>query len=174
MNVLDYIILAAFAIGLILGLIKGFVKQILAIAGVILISTLTAVLCPYVQNWLTDLIANEGTRNVVALIVTVVGLLVIYLVIGLLVGKLLSKFKTISLINRIIGGVVALVTVYLSVAVIMALFNNTGDGFFTLLKNTGVGKAFKESWFANNLYKNNFFGKWLIQGIAQKLMNSVS
>lgn len=173
MNLLDYIILAAFIIGLIMGLIKGFVKQILAIVGVILISTLTAVISPYVQNWFVNLIPDENTRKVVALIATVIILFVAYLVISLLVNKLLSKFKTVNAINRLIGGLVAIITVYLSVSVIMALFNDTSDDFFAIIKSTGVGRAFEESWFANHLYSNNFFGKWLVKGIAERLANSI-
>lgn len=170
MNILDYIILALFAGSVVLGIIKGFIKQALAAVGILTIAPLTAAISPIVQGWFASLIDNENTRTVIAMIATAVLLVLVFSVLGAVLQKLLTKIRIVGVLNRVLGGLIGLASVYFSCAVIIALINGTNEGFLPLTKRL-VGDVFAESWFANNLYKNNFFGKWIVEGIAQKLLS---
>lgn len=173
MNVLDYIILIIAVTSVVFGILKGIIKQVLAIVGVIFVATLTATVAPYVQNWFANTSMSENTRTVVAMIATVLLLAGVYAIVAKLVENLLKKFNIVKILDRILGGVLGFVTVYLFFAVVFALFNSTGDGFMPLLKSW-IGDTFSESWMAQNIYANNPFGNWIIVDIAQKLIEGMT
>ena len=172
MNYIDYIFIAIAVVGLVVGLWKGLIKQVLGIVGVIVVAALTATVEPYVQNWLVNTSMSEGTRNVVAMLGAVVLLSVAYSLLALLIGKLLKKVKIINALDRILGAVVGVATVYFVFAVVFALFTNTGDSFLPLLKSK-LGDSITNSWVVTHIYKNNFFGKWIINDIAHKLIDGL-
>ena len=172
MNVLDYIILALFAIGLIVGIFKGFIKQILTVVGIFVVVTLTATVTPFVQNWLVDLIESESTRAVVAMIASVILIAAVYALMALLIRHLLKKVKIIKVLDRLLGGLIGLVVVYMVFSVIFALITSTSDTFMMATKNL-LGETFEESWFGTHIYANNFFGEWVIRDIAEKILNSL-
>ena len=172
MNVLDYIILALFIASTVYGLFKGLIKQALTIVGVIVVATLTATVAPYVQSWMTNLIADENTRAVVAMIAAAALLIVGYTLLALLVRRLLHKVKVNKVVDKLLGGLIGFAVVYFVFAVLFALFNDTAETFMPLLKGW-LGDSFRNSWFSNHVYANNFFGHWIINDIAQKLINNL-
>ena len=172
MNVLDYIIIALFVASTVYGLFKGLIKQALTIVGVIVVAMLTATVAPYVQSWLAGVIADENTRTVVAMIASVVLLVAAYSLLALIVQRLLKKVKVINVVDRLLGGLIGFAVVYFVFAVIFALLNDTAETFMPLLKGW-LGDSFKNSWFATHIYSNNFFGHWIINGIAEKLINNL-
>ena len=171
MNVLDYVILAILAISMIVGFTKGLLKQLLTVAGIIVVALLTATVAPIVQSWLVNVIPSEGTRAAVAMFAAVILLAVAYGVLAWLLGKILKKVKLIKALDKILGGVMGIAVVYLVFAVIFALFLDTGDGFLPTLKGWLKG-SIENSWFNAHIYNKNFFGDWVINGIAQKLIES--
>lgn len=171
MNVFDYIILAILAISMIIGFVKGFLKQLLAVAGIVVVAMLTATVSPFVQNWLVGIIPNDGVRTAVAMFATLILLSVVYGVLAWLLGKLLKKINIVKFLDVIFGGIIAIAVVYLAFAVIFAVILNTGEGFLPHLKSW-IGDSLKNSWFNEHIYKNNFFGDWIINDIAQKLIQS--
>ncbi len=173
MNVIDIIFLITMVLCVVVGIFKGLVRQILTILGIITVASLTATFAPYVQGWFANVIASEGTRNVIAMIVAALLIAVVYALVAILVTRILRKIKIFKLLDKLLGGVLGFVVVYLVFAVIFALFNDTGAEFMSLLKKV-AGKSFAESWVGNHIYANNFFGRWIIVDIAQKLLNSVS
>lgn len=173
MNAIDIVFIVALALCVVLGIFKGVIKQALTILGIFTVATLTATVAPYVQGWFANLIADENTRSVIAMIIAALLLAVVYALVALLVTKLLKKLKIIGVLDRILGGVLGFAVTYMLFAVVFALFNDTGEGFMPLLKGA-VGGAFKESWVANHIYANNFFGRWVVVGIAQKLLDSLT
>ena len=173
MNTLDYVIFVALAVCLVIGFIKGFIKQLLAVGGVIVITTLTATVTPYVDNWIAPYIASEGTRAAVAMFGAVILLAVAYSLVGWLIGRILKKISIIKALDKILGGVVGVVAVYLIFAVVFALLTQTGDMF--LAKITAMlGDSIATSWFNTHVYSNNFFGNWVINGIWEKLSESLN
>ena len=171
MNVLDYIILALLAVSMIIGFVKGFIKQVLTVAGIIVVALLTATVSPWVQSWFTGVIESEGTRAAVAMFATVILLAVGYGVLAWLVTKLLKRIRIIKVLDRVLGGVMGIAVVYLVFAVVFALFTQTGEGFLPKLKEW-LGESIQNSWFNNHIYNHNFFGDWVINGIAEKLIQS--
>ena len=173
MNYIDYIIFAILAISLVVGFFKGLIKQLLMVGGIIVVALLTATVSPFVQNWLAGIIAAEGTRAAVAMFATVILLSVVYGLLAWLVGKLLKKITLIKALDKILGGVMGIAVVYLVFAVIFGLFTMTGEGFLPALKGW-IGEPIQNSWFNAHIYNNNFFGKWVIEGIAQKLIDNLA
>ena len=173
MNTLDYVIFVALAVCLVIGFIKGFIKQLLAVGGVIVITTLTATVTPYVDNWIAPYIASEGTRAAVAMFGAVILLAVAYSLIGWLIGRILKKISIIKALDKILGGVVGVVAVYLIFAVVFALLTQTGDMFLPKIKAM-LGDSIATSWFNTHVYSNNFFGNWVINGIWEKLSESLN
>ena len=173
MNILDYVILGVLAIGMIIGLVKGLIKQLLTVGGIVVVALLTATVSPFVQNWLSGVIAAEGTRAAVAMFASVVLIAVVYGVIAWLISKALKKVKIIKALDKILGGVVSIVVVYLVFAVIFGVFTMTGEEFLPKLKSL-LGDQIENSWFAQKIYgvDVNFFGKWVVEGIAEKLIQS--
>lgn len=173
MNVLDFIVLILAAAGFLIGIFKGIIKQVLTIIGIFVVSTLTATVTPYVQNWLTNTSMSQNTQTVVAMIASVLLLGVAYALVAVLLVKLLHNITIIKVLDRVIGGVLGFAAVYLSFAVIFALFNSTADWFMPMLKSL-LGDTFRDSWVAQHLFAKNPFGNWVVVSIAQKLLEKLA
>ena len=174
MNIIDYVILGLLAISMIVGFFKGLLKQLLTVAGIIVVAMLTATVSPYVQNWFVNVIESDSVRTIVAMIATVILLAVVYGILAWLLGKLLKKIRFIKVLDKILGGVMGIAIVYLIFAVVYAIFNQTSAEFMQSIKQSGFGEKVYSSWFNTNIYggDSNFFGNWII-GIAQDLLDKV-
>ena len=172
MNVLDYVIFAMLAISLIVGLIKGFIKQILTVVGVIVVPTLTATATPYMQTWLGGFEQLANISAPLAMFATLVIVALVYALVAWLIGKLLKKIKIIKALDKILGGLMGIVVVYLVFAVFFGVFSYTNEEFLPTIRGW-LGDSLETSWFGTNIYSNNFFGEWVILGIWQKLIDSL-
>ena len=172
MNILDYVIIAIFAISAIIGFIKGFIKQMLTIVGVIVVATLTATVQPYVQSWLVNVIASDGTRAIVSMIAAAILLIVAYTILALIIRRLLKKVKIIKVVDKLLGGLIGLAVPYFIFAVVIALLVDTGENFLPTIKGW-LNDSLQSSWIVTKVYANNFFGDWIINGIAEKLINNL-
>ena len=172
MNILDYVIIAIFVIGTVIGVFKGFIKQLLTIVGVIVVATLTATIEPFVQSWFTKVIASENARSIVALIVTVILLIVAYGLFALLIQRVLKNITIIKVVDRILGGLIGFAVVYFVLAVVVAVFLNTSETFMPTIKGWLSGH-FQNSWIVTKIYGKNFFGDWIINDIARKLIDKL-
>lgn len=173
MNVLDYIILLLLVAGVVRGLFKGLLKQVLTVASILVVVLLTATFTPYTQKWLSSVIENENTRSVIAMLTAALLLGIACALVSALIRRLLTSVSVLKTADRLLGGVLGLAVVYMIFAVLFSLFNSTGEEFLPLLKRV-VGETFATSWFANTIYANNFFGDWVVVGIAQKMLDSIS
>lgn len=173
MTVLDFVILAILAISMIIGFFKGLLKQVLTLVGIIVVALLTATFSPMVQSWFVKLIENDNVRVAVAMFATLIILSVVYGVIAWLIGKLLKKVTIIKILDKILGGLMGILVVYFVFAVIFAVFLDTNPNFLKNLKNL-LGDSFENGWFGQHIYGGgkNFFGNWVIQRIAQKLIDA--
>lgn len=173
MNFIDIIFLIIMAACVVTGAFKGIITQAFTIIGIIVVATLTATVAPYVQNWLANAIPNENLRNVLSMVLAAVIIAAVYGVVAVLLKRVLKKVEVIGVLDHVLGAVMGFVVVYLGFAVIFALFNETAETFMPGLKKL-VGDKFAGSWVGQHLYANNFFGRWIIVGIAQKLMQSIT
>ncbi len=167
MNIVDYIVLGCMAVALVVGILKGFLKQIFAVVGVFVVAIGTSYLSPYPEQWLASVIENDSTRSLVALIATFIVLALVYGMVTALISKLVNKVHVLGTVNRILGAVLAVAVVYLVFAVIIGFLLGTSETFLPNIKKL-AHDAFAESWVANNIYKNNFFGDWLVQLLGEK------
>ena len=174
MNNIDYVILVLLAVSLVIGFLKGFIKQLLAVGGIIVITLFTATVTPYVDTWLAPYIVSDGTRAAVAMFGAIILISLVYALIGLIIRKLLKKISIIKALDKVLGGVVGVVIVYLIFAVVFALLTQTGDIFLPNVK-AALGEKIEASWFAQNVYAEgkNFFGEWVVNGIFEKLTEAM-
>ena len=172
MTLLDYIVAGLSVFLLIRGLFKGFLGQLFGVIGVVFVAVATANLYVFPVKWMETLIADSSTRQFVALIATGVVLFFVYKLITLLLTKLITKNKGLGVLNRIIGMLLGIFIVYGVMAIVVSLLFNTADSFMPLIKKLLSG-AFEGSWIVNNVYKNNFFGDWVVQMIVTNLQNAI-
>lgn len=170
MVVLDYVILGSLAVALVLGLWKGFLKQVFAIVGVFVIGLCTSLLSPYPDKWLASLIEKDVTRHVVAIVGTFVVLTGIYILITTLISKAVNKIHVLGWLNRLLGAVFAVGVVYMVYAVVVAIVLKTPPKIFGKLQG-----HFLESWSVQHIYGGtehtgrNFFGNWLVDLFINKI-----
>ncbi len=172
MNTIDIIFIVVMGLCVILGFFKGLIRQIMTVLGIIAVATLTATLAPYVQKWFANIIVNENTRSLVAMLVAALIIVAGYTLVAILITKMLKRVKVLKVLNRVLGAVLGLVVAYLAFAVIFALFTETGSEFLPGLKKM-LGESLDSSWVVQHIYAHNFFGRWVIVGIAQKLLDSL-
>ena len=169
MVILDYVILACLAVGLILGLWKGLFRQVFAIAGIFIIGLLTSVLSPYPDKWFAGVIKSNMVRHIVAIVLTLAVVAAIYGVIIRFLSKLINKIPIIGWLNRILGAVFSIAAVYMIFAVLIAIVLRVTGGFIVKWQ-----PHFLKSWFVRHVYGGtdtgkNFFGNWLVNMFVNKI-----
>ena len=169
MILLDYIYLIALGVGIFLGLWRGFIKQIFALGGVLVIAVGTTYLAPVTAKVL-GVIQTDVTRNIVAMVVTLLVLSMVYGVITRLISRLVNKTPVLGKVNRILGAVFAVAVVYLGFGFVTALIVETSQEFLPSVK-----AIFEQSWIVRVVYggaanpQRNFFGHWLLRVMVEKI-----
>ena len=77
MNALDWIFIAALAVGIVLGLIKGFLKPLFSILGLVVVTMGTSFLSPVVQGWMMTAKMSDSIRSLMAVIISAFILLIL-------------------------------------------------------------------------------------------------
>ena len=174
LSLFDYIVIGLAIFLLIRGIFKGFLEQLFGVVGVTVITMATAKLYAYPMKWMEKLVANESTRQVVALIATGALLFLLYKLITRLIVKLITKNKTLGFANRLIGGLLGVAIIYAAMAVVVAVLTSESDIIlFKALKEMFAG-LLDDSWIVAHVYKNNFFGDWIINMISNVFKGLVS
>lgn len=129
MNWLDAIIILPFLVGLVRGLMRGFVSEIIAFAVVILGALGARLFAPVVSGTILTLFAwPQGVCDVVAYTI-------IFLVIAILLSMLakgLNRFLNaihLGWINRILGGAFGLCKYGLMVLIVIFIVKRTNDEY---------------------------------------------
>jgi membrane protein required for colicin V production len=107
MNWLDIVLLVLLAVTVVIGLIKGFLRQIVGIAAVVAGLVLAGVYYRGAAGALKTFIRNELVANFLGFVLIFLAVLVL----GSLVGYLLTKAMKgpLAFVNRLFGGVLGLV-----------------------------------------------------------------
>lgn len=170
MNVFDWIFIAALGVGLVLGLIKGFLKPLFSAIGFVVIAFGSSALAPTVQGLLMNVEMGEDFRPLLAIILSVAGLTVVWMLVSLVLRKIITAQKGMGLVNRCIGAALGLLIVYLAFAVIIAYFMTLGG--LTAGITEKVKPEIEASWIYAHIYneKANFFGNWVIGEMAKKIL----
>lgn len=172
-NTLDWVIVGLAAFLFVVGIIKGFLKQLFSFLGVFVVFSCGSYLTPYAQGWLEGLIPDASLRSMVAMIASYLVLFIAWALVTGLIVKLFEKSKMLGAINRLLGGLLGVASMYVICAVVFALILNTADGFLPNIKNLlkPLIEGDSPSWFAANLFsvENNKLGEWIIRAITEKL-----
>jgi uncharacterized membrane protein required for colicin V production len=166
MNVLDYIIIGALVLSVIIGLVKGFVDILLGIVGLFGVTIGTFYLYKTPLAWLSG-IDNQIVAFLVAIIGTAIVLGVVYIIISRLIIKLMRKVKVLKVIDTILGGLLGAAFVYFIFAVFVGAvsYQFPADSILSNLNNIGTD-FLAQSTIATKLYANNPIGDWLLSLLA--------
>lgn len=155
----DVIFFAILAVGIVLGVIFGFVKMICKIAGWILSVYCAFVFCVPLHSSLyviTDAIAKalgpqvaEALCIAISFLILLVGIKLLAWLLGKLLSAVLEKSKTLAVVNRILGGLLGLLEAFILVFLILMICNLIHtDGIMNFFGTTKVvGGIFRSDWF---------------------------
>ncbi len=178
MTILDYLWLILLAAGLIFGAVRGFLKIIFALVGVVVVAVATSYLSPYVDKWLSSVISTSGTRAIIAMVATFFALSVVYGLITKIISKLVNRISVLGWINRLLGAFCGAATVYIVFSLITSLVFGTSSGLLTKFAEL-LQQPFEESWIITNIYggaenpEKNFFGHWLLENFLKLVQQYV-
>lgn len=166
MQIIDYVIIAIAAIGLIIGLVRGLIEQLLVVLGILAVAVGTSYLFQFPQQWIAGIIPNEKVASIAAIILTVIALAVVYGVIAHFVKKPFKSIKIVKTVDKLLGGVLGVVVVYALFALFIEALTRTDIEFMARI-NEMVAPHMKNSLLVNTVYANNFFGKWIFDAISE-------
>ena len=131
MNIIDIILLILLAVALIAGFRKGFVKQVISLAVLIVGAWLSTRLATEVSQWLGALLKYEGAMlNIVSFILIFLAVAILLNLIGKLIEKIL-KITMLGWLNRLLGMIVSVfkIAILLGIAVYLIDSLNNILGF---------------------------------------------
>ena len=148
MQIIDYVIIAIAVISLIVGLIRGFISQILVLLGIVAISVGTSYLFKFPMQWLSGLITNEKALSIVSIVITAIAF--------------------IKALDKLLGGVFGVVVAYAIVAIFVEAMTRTDIGFLAKISEL-LAPQTENSVIIKSVYSNNFFGKWIFDVIGNAI-----
>lgn len=168
MQIIDFVIIAIAVIGLVIGIVRGFIGQLLALLGIVVVAVGTSYLFKFPMQWLSGIIPNEKVLSIVSIVLTAIVILVVYCVIAHFVKKPFKTIKVMKTIDRLLGGVLAVAVVYALLAIFVEALTRTDIEFMAKI-NELVAPQMENSVIVNTVYSNNFFGKWIFDVISNAI-----
>ena len=128
LNMVDYILLAVVVLSLLLGLMRGFVREIIAIIAWVIAVMLMMFMAPLWAHYFSGISAN----HTVQLYCTYGAILIVVWIVGAIVGKIISRmvdYSSLMLVNHFLGGVFGavrgvVICVFLALVVVLTSFAN--------------------------------------------------
>ena len=168
MLILDYIIIALALVAFILGIVKGFLTPIVNLAGFFVVLYAGGAFSSILYPLFTKIIADENICSIASTIVSMLLVWLIYFLVTHLILKIITKSKLIGFANRMIGGLLGIVIIYLIVSIVTAFMQNDNTLFASIREQ--YGEAFNKSWIVQNIYKSNPIGEGLVNTAFKKLI----
>ena len=104
MTVFDYAVLAVLSVSVLLGLWRGVVSEILALAAWVVAFFVARAEASEVAAWLTGQITEPGMRLAAAYVLVFVGVLLVFAIARMLISRML-KAVGLGLLDRLLGAV---------------------------------------------------------------------
>ena len=101
---MDILLLALLAVGFVLGLISGAVKQIVSLAALVLGFAVASLYSQELSNVLADALPMPDVCRIVAFVLLWVIVILVARLAGALLTSLLDKVLAIGMLNRLLGG----------------------------------------------------------------------
>lgn len=157
----DYVLLGITAIVGVLGAIKGFLRRIVSVIGIVLTILLTSWLCQYPREWLSSVISDESARSILALVATFV---VVGLVVALVMKSIENKIQNqdgMKLLDVLLGFCVNVGIVYVSVGIVWTVCLSWAESTSRLLTaiSTFISELLNKSFLTAKLFTDNAFIK---------------
>ena len=165
MQIIDFVILAILVIGLVIGVVRGFIGQLLTLLGIVVVAIGTSYLFRYPQQWLVNVIPNEQIVSIVSIVLTAIVILIVYSILAKIISKIFKAFTIMKVIDRILGAVLSVAVVYALMAIFVELLTRTDIEFMAKI-NEVLAPQTENSLLINTVYENNFFGKWILDVIS--------
>jgi membrane protein required for colicin V production len=166
MNLYDIIILIVALLGLIDGLRKGFIQTIGAIAGVICgifaAKALSYLLAPYISQLFES--ASPKVVQVISFIILFVVTVILFHFVALLLSKLI-KMVMLGWLNRLAGGIIAVVLYLFVLSIVANVFDYFDKGKSSFHQEKSSASLFYEplSNFAPSVLPFIHFEDWNIK-----------
>ena len=168
MLILDYIIIAVALVSFVLGLVKGFLTPVVNLAGFFVVLYAGGAFSSTLYPLISQVIPDENTCSIASAIASMLLVWFAYFLISRLIVKVITKSKVLGAVNRLIGGALGVVMVYLVVSIVTAFMQNENTLFASIREQ--YGEAFNQSWVVQNIYKTNPIGEGLVNSAFQKLI----
>jgi len=121
MNWLDIVIIVVLALSVLSGLVRGFIRTVLGLAGLILGIYLAGRYYLAFGNWLP--IANTSTANIVAFAIILVAVIVLAAIIAFFLRRLVSMIM-LGWADKLLGAVCGLILGCLMCGAVLALLSH--------------------------------------------------
>jgi membrane protein required for colicin V production len=108
LSVLDIIFLVIIGISMLLGMIKGFIRELFSLVFLIIAGVLAFLFYQDVGNWLMKILKNKDAANFAGFVVIFTGVLIVGAFITYAIKKIFT-FGPLRAVDRILGGVFGLV-----------------------------------------------------------------
>lgn len=168
MQILDYVLIGIAVIGLIVGLVRGFISQLLALLGIVAVAVGTSYLFKFPQQWLSPVISDEKIASIVAIVLTVIVLSVVYGLLAHFIKKSFSSVKIVRGIDKVLGGVLGFAIVCALVMVAVEAITRTDIEFLARISEL-VAPHVENSVIVKSVNANNFLGKWIFDVISKSI-----
>ncbi|HOI44774.1 MAG TPA: CvpA family protein [Candidatus Aminicenantes bacterium] len=109
MNWLDVAFLVIVLVAVVFGLIKGFVRELIGLASVILGFVLAALYYPALSGFMKGIINHPLAANFLAFLAIFLGVILAGSVISFLLTKIMKSLKVLAWINHLMGGLFGLI-----------------------------------------------------------------
>ena len=120
MTVVDIVVLAVIGISVLLGVIRGLVREVLALAAWVVSFLAANLAAPEVAGWMPQAMASEEIRLLIGFVGVFAVMLVGLSVVAILVSKLV-KIAGLGMTDRVLGGVFGLTRGLLVVMILVLL-----------------------------------------------------
>lgn len=120
MTIVDIIVLAVIGISVLLGVIRGLVREVLALAAWVVSFLAANLAAPEVARWMPEAMASEEIRLLIGFVGVFAVMLVGLSVVAILVSKLV-KIAGLGMTDRVLGGVFGLTRGLLVVMILVLL-----------------------------------------------------
>jgi membrane protein required for colicin V production len=125
MTLFDYAVLCIVGVSVLLSVMRGFVREVMALAAWVIAFVVASLLSGIVAGWLTGSIADESIRALVAFTAVFLGTLLAMSLVALAVSGLIRK-AGLGLEDRLLGGFFGFARGMLIVMVLVLLAGLTG------------------------------------------------
>lgn len=122
---MDILLLALLAVGFVLGLMSGAVKQIVSLAALVLGFVVASLYCQELSNVLADALPMPDVCRIVAFVLLWVIVILVARLAGALLTSLLDKLLAIGMLNRLLGGILGTAKFALVLGTLIWLLSTT-------------------------------------------------